>query len=763
MTKGRRDRMWRAGLVVGLGIMVAQLVCGHGVPLLRHDWGIPAAPGALGPAIATLYEPWLLRGMGSPQPYPSDYLIGFLLEPMTCLPPLVFTWSLVAATFALVAAGGLEIGRALDSGRLAQAGCGLFAILNPWTYTEIVAGHIFMILAYGFVLLLCAETLRPEPRKAALVLWCALLVCQIEFFAFAAIPVGIWLVRSRNYLALAALALAALPIAFGMATHYQEIRGTPFLLEWQKAQSVDVLDGLRLRGYFAGYDGGYTLIAPLLWAFAVAGVVATIVAVRMRSGVVAILAWGWLALAVATGTKWVFAPLYSDIVLKFSEAGLFRELYDLVAFVAIAYVVSIAMLARSHRVTGVLFFALSAMLAYPWVTAPPESWFVPAALVPARSFPGTESERLALFPPIQPLSLAGKLGSGLDPDLFIQRGRAVPVNGVFPAYPEIRALARAREGDFTQLDALAVRYVLSRPLLSADRRSLKAQILMPRRRSLPSTDVRERSYPMLGLVSGFPSVVSVGQSLSANAIFFADSSEQDTSASSGWFRPVLAPRVSARASTAWIDARLAFLRYPAIATRFGGAFTTSSAPLAIARAPYALVWSAGRILAPSGHAITAATGTLRWVRLPDGASTLRCTAPCAIVALGDPPYVPREAGDRRPRGVSFKVLAPWLVRVSLPVHADSTLRWAVRYERTWTLVGAGAGRHVRLDQDLNGWILPAGSSRSGYLVNGFALAQLVLEIVSALSICVLFVGLATRRRKSTWDRFDHAAGVRGGP
>src|SRR5205814_1896970 len=59
-----------------IGAAIAALVCWSGVPLLRHDWGIPVRNDALGPALQTLFQPWLLRGMGEPQSYPTAYLLG---------------------------------------------------------------------------------------------------------------------------------------------------------------------------------------------------------------------------------------------------------------------------------------------------------------------------------------------------------------------------------------------------------------------------------------------------------------------------------------------------------------------------------------------------------------------------------------------------------------------------------------------------------------------------------------------------------------
>lgn len=61
----------------------------------------------------------------------------------------------------------------------------------------------------------------------------------------------------------------------------------------------------------------------------------------------------------------------------------------------------------------------------------------------------------------------------------------------------------------------------------------------------------------------------------------------------------------------------------------------------------------------------------------------------------------------------------------------------MRYEDSWTLIGARALAHRRLDEAMNAWTLPAGPPSKIYLLNRSAAVQLTLEIFSFLVICSL--------------------------
>lgn len=733
------------GLPLAIGMIVASLVCAHGIPLLRHDWALPQLPDALRSAWETLFQPWVSRGMGEPDAYPTAYLVGLVTWPLTFLPPMLFTWLIIALIVASAAGAALAIARELQASAAMQIACALFAALNPWVYTELVAGHVFMVMSYGFLCWLTAEIVRDRPRTAWLVLWSALLVCQIEFLTFIFVPITIWLLWKRHYFAFVSLCVAILPILFGIAAHYNEVRQTPFLLEWQDSQSVAALSALTLRGYFAHYAASFGPIALSLWVVAITAAATTILAIIRKSPQRGVLILGWAAMAGATGTKWVFAPLYRVAVLHIPEIGVFRELYDLLALVTVAYVVTLAMCGKSQRFVSTLLLVACASLAYAWIAAPPFEWFVAQESVPSQRFPGSDHERVALFPAIQPLKLRNGGGSGYDPDLYYQPGRAIPLNSYFPAYPQVGALEAAQGGNIAPLEALSVRYVISRPYLEESTETLRYEMILPHRRLLPPTQTLASPYPLLGLLAAYPDVVGVGQAAAGNGVFFGDApAHVYGSLHNAWFQSVRAPRLGTDAQNGWIDARLAYVSYPMTATQFGGAFTRSRAVLPISEhAQAVLAWTSATMLDDSGRIIARRSYHLRWWPLRRPTHYLRCNGTCTVSAVGKPPPVPNESPARMPHGVAFVRLTPWLTRASLPQHDEATLRWNVLYQDSWTLIGTPALAHIRLNGNVNGWLLPRASAASVYVINLATALQLLLEILSGVVVAVL-IALAVR-------------------
>jgi hypothetical protein len=686
--------------------------------------------------MSNLFSPWLERGIGEPQPYPTFYLVGFLLFPFTVLPPEPFTVFLVFAIAALTAAGGISMGTALRAPLAARLACAGVAVLNPWVYTEIVAGHVFMVLAYGFLLLLGAELMRDEVRPVPTAIFAAFFVSQIEFLTFAVVPIIAALAYKRQRLALSVLGIALLPIAFGIIAHYSEIKSTPYILDWERGQSVWPGMGALLLGYFAGYSGSFAALSLALGCMAMAAVAAIATGLRQRRPVLAGAALlGLLAVVAASGTTWAIAPLYEFMVLHVKESGVFRELYDLLAFAAIAYVAGIASAAATWPRTALPALAIATTLTIGWFERPPFTWFVPAAAVEPVAFPGTPQQRLALFPVLQPLQL-GQSGSGFDPDLFVQPGKAVPLNTPFVRFPESAALAEGLLGSDRDLAGLGVAFAIGRPSLRESVAALAQTAPVSPEAAVSLGRLREGAYPRLGLLAMRPQVATIARSTTANGAFFGDVAPPPNGE---WFREIAPPQESDDPERGWIDARIAFMRFPWIATRFGGAFTQQSAQLlSVASAPYALVWTDGAVLAQSGIRVASAGHELAWAKLPAGTQGLRCIGACAIVAIGNPPAAPQEGPTERPMAVAFDATAPWLVRAQLPAHGAVTLRWSEAFDDSWIVLGARTAAHYRLDESLNAWDLEAGPPASIYIVNVSAATQATLEILcfaGAFGLC----------------------------
>jgi len=745
----RASVAWAAGIAL-VAATITSLVCGHGIPILRHDWSFPIARSAFPGAMATFYQPWLTTGIGAPQAYPATYLLGFFLQPLALFSPGVAIPALVFLCAALVASGALAIAHVLRAPLLGAIGAVLFASFNPWCYAEYIAGHLIMIAAMGLLLCLVAELLNPRPREWLIVVLAALSITQLEFFVFALVPLIVVFIVRRRHLALASLAIAAVPVAFGLASHVGSVASTPYVLQWQASESVPPLDALLLGGYFAGYTASFSFDSFVLGAVFFIFAFEAYRSFRSRSATFPLFLIAAVALVFVSGTKGAIAGAYSFAVTHITATGLFRELYDLISFAAIGYIVALVSFARRYRRYAAVTTIVAAAVVLPWFVRPPTRWFVRAAAVRPLRFPPPGDARVALYPPQQPLSLQGD-GVGYDYDLFEQPGRAIPINSFIPMFPQAGALALGARGNDRWLRALGVEAVLSRPALREAINPRGHTFLLPRTLRLPPSHKIAGGYPLLGLLPGAPTPVSIGRSPLGNGIFYGDRPARPKT----WtFYPVTGSRITADPKRAWVDARLAILRFPQIATRFEGAFTESPrARLAIHSAPALLAWTSGAIVDAQGDILARHSARLHWWPIPLGIRSIRCIGHCAVVGTGSPPILAREAKPVRPRTIGFSMLAPWLIHASLPAHPASTLRWNVRFQRSWALLGSLPIQHVRIDQSLNGWVLPkSGRSQSIWIVNIDAAVQLALEVLGAIATLLLALFAArTNRRDSVFS------------
>ncbi len=733
-----RKLIWLIPGVLALGVTYS--VCAHGIPILRHDWSLPVTASAMPTAIQTLFSPWLLRGIGEPQPYPTTYLLGFLLWPLSFLPPSFFITALVAVIASSVAYAGFFFARTLgDNVFVALAGT-LFALLNPWVYTEFVAGHIFMIAAYSVFLWILGVSLATKFDTPWTVLLVALAVMQIEFLVFSFPLLCAWLVVTKRWWSLAALGVAAMPIAFGVVAHYGEIATTPYTLTWQTIASIAPADAIVLRGYSTGYDQAFSSIGSALLLVSLCAAIGMFFAIRDRRGTAWFFALAVVATLLATGTKGPIGGLYAWTVVHMKASGLFRELYDVLAFLAIGIVFGFTIVLSRIPKWAFLGVLVCSTLAIPWITHPPFRWFVPMSAYTPVVFPSDSMNRVALYPALQPLSLGG-IGSGYDPDEFVQSGRAIPINTFFVRFPESTALARGQEHDFADLRGLGVTEIVSRKNLVADRAMTRYVLVHGSPDAAIATQTVADSFPVLGLVRAKPDIVTVGNRMSGNGIFFGDVTKA--------FTPIRSSAQTSDAARGWIDAQLAFLRYPQIATRFGGVFTASSTiVLPVGSASAILAWTDGTLEDSSGHTVMHRARALHWISLSGHAGSLRCVGHCAVVATGRPPHAPAQGPVRVPRAVTFSYLMPWLIRATLPVHSHATLRWATTYEPSWKLVGIPNERHFRLDEVLNAWRLPAGPKQTVYLIEADSALAFVLECAAVLALFALMVAVRMRLHRA---------------
>jgi len=742
----------------------------HGVPALRHDWHVPGDPHAVAPWVASFFSPWLENGIGDPQPYPTFYLVGFALW------PLAQFHSAFSVALALVGGGAFLAGRAAT--KIArQSGCSragavavaALATLNPWMYAKTIAGHIVMTLAYALLLALVAELTRPRPRKLPLLLLAAFTVTQIEFLVIACLPLTAWAVTRRRFDVLAMFAAAALPLAVGIFGEYGNIRGTPFFLPWQDGQSVPLPSGALLSGYEFAYEKPFaavTLSLVALLGLALAGW-----SRAMRSPVErSVVAMGCACLLLASGTKGPLELPYAWAVVHIPEIGLFRELYDMIALVAIVEVLLLARALAScpvwlrppaFRSLSIAAAVVAATLSIPWLVAPVGESAETVGALPRPKIRAAPGARVAFFPAFQPIRFSGKT-SGTDPDAFVRDDGELPFNSYYPTFPLDAALGFLQyDGDTRWLSSLGVTQVIERPYFQTDWPTLAPQLIIGD--DVPHHAVRTqilRATPRLAAQPGFPRVDATVADGSVGAVFFGDVPSELAGVlkvASGCNVSELRPdRTTIDPSRAWVDARLAFPTHPYWANPLGGVLTTGRLPLQVSGARTVLASAVGRIISGDGQALAVPGASLGWAKLHSPNDSLRCIGTCIVAAIAAcVPADPAVSATAPVAEVHYEKRSPWLITWKLPAGAIATVRYAVRYDTHWiTLIDWHLAPHLRLDGSVNGWIVPArASSRDAISVDWLAMLQWCAELAAAATLVVasasrLALMLRRSRRRS---------------
>ncbi|MEO6990746.1 MAG: hypothetical protein ABI346_03570 [Candidatus Baltobacteraceae bacterium] len=446
----RRVLVVAVALVVGLTV-AHRLLVEPGIVGLFHDWTLPPF-GSQNLGVARgVFDGWTNGGLGGPVGYPTEYpmIFAFALVSWLGLPADVLSKAVVVAVPAIALLAGYSLARVLGMRVVPALLCGAFYALNPVVLNKLVAGQLAYLFGYAFLPTVVAAFLpsirRVSVARAVLAGGLAAIAgfeIQLGILAIAALFVctltaGKRPARRRWGLLAVALATAAvieLPTLIGASANYASFGAraefNPIDLGWFYRNSVALEDALRLVGYVVGYDRiaaahvpGWWLAAGVVAAAAIGGLV---VAPR-RVGVVAM---GMLALVLAlvAGLHSPFASIVGWAFLHVPLAQAFRELYHLMAVVALIYAIGIGYAfdwrANSPRIDALLV-AVRPALAFTLVL-----FFVPLlsgnaeGQISAHDYVGGlaatyhrlegSDRRVAWFPLDQPLAYRGK-GAGIDP------------------------------------------------------------------------------------------------------------------------------------------------------------------------------------------------------------------------------------------------------------------------------------------------------------------------------------------------------------
>jgi hypothetical protein len=204
------------------------------------------------------------------------------------------------------------------------------------------------------------------------------------------------------------------------------------------------------------------------------------------------------------------------------------------------------------------------------------------------------------------------------------------------------------------------------------------------------------------------------------------------------FAPVLpiAPQSDAlRASSGWVDARLAFSQRPDLAQALGGTITTNQqARLPVRGGLAALVFVEGRLLANGVRTIMPLAHGYHWVSIGSDVAFVTCSGLCVLAAQGRPPATPLEPPGHAGREIAFTQILPWFATAAIPPGSLGTLRYNVAYDDRWSAyLDHRSLTHIRLDGVVNGWLLPARTRPQPLiLIETVAAAQFLLELLALM-------------------------------
>ncbi len=734
-------------VALALVVLAATSFVVSGTPVLRQDWPPPLS--SIDQSLSILG--WDPIGLGSAVGYPSSFMIVFARAILGQLVgPYLTHVAYMAASWLLVASGARSLSSRCGAPMSARLAAMLVATFNPWTYTELVAGHLYILLAYGATLWLASEAMRaPAPRTRALLAILLLFATQIQFLVLDGIALAIVGIRSRDVRTLALLGSFVLFVGWTIVLTRSSLETIPFKLTWEAGLSLAPIDATFLRGYFTHYSVGGDGIAAV--AIGVTLVLAAIGLFfsRLTPPKAAIAAVTFCAVTFATGTKGPVALPFDWLVQHVVEIALFRELYTLLGFAALGYVALASYGTKRFPILGIVWLLAAFAGPASWIGAPPSTWWARAEDVPHVPVPA--DRRYALLPALQPMSLGSK-GAGIDPDVRAGPGSSAPIDGYRLSYPADAAFGYLlRDRDTAPLAALSVSEIIARPWLSSQNVTNGA-LAFPvpawlKRPNIVSRITTLSPLPMLAL-SPLPkigtAIVHVGRGnvqVGDAGPLCADVREAGCDASAP--RPVNAPNVYVEAKDGWVDARLAFLVEPELAQNYGGAITTNSAALLpLIGGEDALVSVAGRLTNANGtRALDRGGTTYHWIAIPQDTDAVRCFGRCVVAAqMNAARSLPLEPPAQSAQPVDFQTLLPWLVVAHVGAGNIATLRYDVTYDRHWSAyLDRAVLPHIRIDGVVNGWIVPGRSSAGTVVIVEWGAAiTTILELAVTLGAMAAF-------------------------
>jgi hypothetical protein len=715
------------------------LIVGAGTPSVRHDWLFPLDRAAFVQRLLDLSLGWSPEGLGQPNPYPMTYWVSLPLAAASLIvgPRVAIAVLIFAIGLAAVVVSCLIVVRLRLNGIVSPVFAALL-LFNPWTYNEIVSGHLTQTLAYLGLAAVIAEIFERHPERLTLALAVAVSALQTQFFLTA---IACCVTRLRDVAARWALGcglVVFLPSLLGIALDRNALLAWPFTIAWENEQSVPLAKGALLQGYFTHYaDAAFG--GPLaVGTFVLTLLALTAVITIRRTRTTSLASIAVLTFIFCSGTVGPLSGIWRWSIVHVPEVGVFRELYDLIAVSVIAYIILAAhAIVRWPKLWPAILLT-ACCFAAAWLFVPPSTYWVWQQEVPERPQVSRSVARYALMPPFQPVSYDNR-GDGADPMYVGTSDQNAPLNALLPQYPANVALARyAQSDDARALRAVGVGLVLCRE--GFDETPAARLFYRLRIHPKPCETRRIDPAPIMSYAPTYSQCI-ICRSPGAGDVFFGDVY--------GGTRAISQPRDFVRPEEGWIDARLEFASQPSLGQPFGGAYTEQSATaLPLPRADYLMVSVSGRLESQGGRIITRDTHGYRWIPLSENDRAVRCLGKCAVAIASVRP--PPQTNDviHSDRSLTFTRPISFIALVRVQGKAG-VLRFNESFDPSWfalDLRSLKMLKHMRIDATFNAWILPDddGSSKVA-IVEGTSLAQAIAVVPGLIVVIVLFARCVTRR------------------
>lgn len=463
---GQWELIARCAFALLLGALASwRLWFEPGVVGLLHDWAIMPFASQHVLYAEMMFHGWVNSALGSPFVYPSDYPIrwffallgGIGIDGGPISKAVVF---LVPACSFL---SGVYLCRLLTRNTVAAWGGGLLYAMNPVVLNKLASGQLAYLVAYP-VLAACvgfayavSRPQAPQNLKRAVLQGAALggilavVAVQIQLVFLCIIAVAVIVLTGRRSfgqkLVLLAFAGAVLlvtqsPVIVGVHNGGAGIAGQVGFaptIEKLRSQSIEISKAIRLTGYITHYQQYAVVDWSELWQkfswVAIAIAVGGLLFAR-RSLRIAALGALFLLMLFISGADGPIAPAMIWLYQHISLMQMFRELYHLMAAVALIYAVGVACAIRAvsrwrwgKAATALIAGIVFVFGALPLASGDAGGWLhaFPLASTYRQAFTALEKGdgRLMWLPMDQPMAFDG-IGFGGDPMAGISERGSMP-------------------------------------------------------------------------------------------------------------------------------------------------------------------------------------------------------------------------------------------------------------------------------------------------------------------------------------------------